>query len=488
MPKQRIDGWDHEGWPCRPEVRHHEPVQTFHGMWWLPDDEDDQQPGTLTISDHGDVTLELIGGFDLHVRTPLEGGGWEVDADDRPMTLIHGRAGNRDITIQDAWTKRSDSGPRFSDRPRFHRIVGNRAFIGVHLAPDAPNIWQGCWVHLENFGAWLGPNGVKLPRDSQASTAELIDVSDSSVQVDGWTFTAMTRHGGFDLDVRRRDVAVTGLTSARLRIEAPEPCSADALDERVKSVMDLLTLAAGTPCGVITTMLIPAPRHSSPSSSDGPQRRSPDVPVYVRHVYQPSPDAPAPTQWRFTCADKSFEDLLAAWIPVQRTAVAGTAAYFGMYYDRPGYTEARALLAAVAAEAIHHALDARPLQSELSAEDFSDRKRRAIDAMTSDQEREWINRRLQNKRTAPNFRQRMRSMLETIDAEALSAVIADPEQWLGDITGARNGLAHRADGSGARLFELAQATDATIAAYLMALVELNAECQRRSAADMRRPY
>lgn len=36
----------------------------------LPDDPDPQS-GTLTIPDHDDVTLELIGGFELSVRTIL---------------------------------------------------------------------------------------------------------------------------------------------------------------------------------------------------------------------------------------------------------------------------------------------------------------------------------------------------------------------------------------------------------------------------------
>ena len=455
-------------------------------MWWLPDHEDDQQPGTLTVSNHGEITLELIGGFDLNVRTPIAGGGWEVDINERPMPLIHGRADNRDVTIQDAWTKFAKGGVRFSDRPRFHHIVGNRAFIGVHLSLDTLDTWQGCFVHLENFGAWRGSTAMKLTREGTSITAELGYVEDSVVEIDGWTFTAITRHGGFDLDARRNEVSVTGLTNTRLRIDAPSPCTAEALDERVKSVMDLLTLAAGTPCGVIAMMLIPA--STAAASSVRQPRQSLDVPVHVRHAYQPHPDDPAPTDWRFTCADKPFEDLIAAWIPLQRTAIAGTAAYFGTYYDRPGYTESRVLLAAVAAEAMHRALDAVPKQSELSAQMFLDRKRRAVEAMTSDQEREWIERKLQNKPAALTFRQRVRSMGESIAPEARTAITSDADRWAADITGARNGLAHNADGSRDRLLELAQATDATIAAYLMGLLGLSAACQRRSAAAMRTPY
>jgi hypothetical protein len=82
----------------------------------------------------------------------------------------------------------------------------------------------------------------------------------------------------------------------------------------------------------------------------------------------------------------------------------------------------------------------------------------------------------------------MRSMLEIIAPEAHTAIMSDADRWAPDITGARNGLAHNADGSGDRLLELAQATDATIAAYLMARLGLSAACHRRAGAATCAPY
>jgi hypothetical protein len=101
-----------------------------------------------------------------------------------------------------------------------------RAFVGVHLPEhEANQLWRGCWVHLESFAFWCGANGVRKSAERRSKSAELIDVPDKRVEVDGWTYAAVTRLGGFDFDVRRGDTGVSGKISARLRIDAPSPCT-----------------------------------------------------------------------------------------------------------------------------------------------------------------------------------------------------------------------------------------------------------------------
>lgn len=45
--------------------------RTLRGHWWRPEDDQTRQPGTLRISNSGELTLDLIGGFDLEIRRPL---------------------------------------------------------------------------------------------------------------------------------------------------------------------------------------------------------------------------------------------------------------------------------------------------------------------------------------------------------------------------------------------------------------------------------
>ena len=131
----------------------------------------------MTISDRGDITLELIGGFDLAVRTARPEGGFCVSSNERSMPLIYGRAGNQLITIQDTTTMRSESYFGLGERPSYHRISGTRAFVGVHLPEhEADQLWQGCWVHLENFAFWCGANGVRSSAELRSESAELLDV------------------------------------------------------------------------------------------------------------------------------------------------------------------------------------------------------------------------------------------------------------------------------------------------------------------------
>lgn len=459
-------------------------MKRFHGHWWLPDDPD-PQPGTLTISNRGDVTLELIGGFDLSVRTPLPGGGYAVSANERSMPLIYGLAGNQRITVQDALTLRSEARFGLSERPNFHRISGTRAFVGLHLPEEEhEQLWQGCWVHLENFAYWSGANGVRRSAELRSRSADLVEVLDKAVEVDGWTYTLVTRVGGFDFDVRRGDISVSSLVSARLRIDAPGPCTIAELDTRVKAWMDLLTLASGSACGVIGMSVIPV----SDEISRGGLRRRQDYPVHVRHLHEAEPDADAPREWRFTCDELAFEHAAAAWMPLQAKALEGTSAYFGSYYSPGGYTESRALLNAVAAEATHRALGELKRERDIAPDTFADRKRRARAVMQTLDEREWLDRKLRNDRRPITFQDRLRDIVSSIAPEAVSLILTDVDEWATDLTRTRNGLAHRADGSGQRLHELAQATDAVLTAYLLARLGLDAAAQSKAAGALRRPY
>lgn len=459
-------------------------MKTFRGQWWLPDDPE-EQPGTLTISDRGDITLELIGGFDLAVRTAMPGGGYTVSANEQPTPLIYGRAGNHRITIQDAITLRSESFFGLSDRPSYHRISGTRAFVGVHLPQhEANQLWRGCWVHLENFAFWYGANGVRRSAELRSKSAELFDVPDKRVEVDGWTYTAVTRLGGFDFDVRRGDIAVSGMVSARLRIDAPSPCTITELDVRVKAWMDLLTLASGSASGVIGMSVMPVPDEEAPEI----ERRSRDVPVYVRHVRLAEPDADVVREWRFTCHDLPFDEAATSWMPLQAKALEGTSVYFGNYYSAGGYTESRALLTAVATEATHRALGELKQERDLDPEVFADRKRRALSAMDTQVEREWMNRKLKNDAARITFRDRLHDMVSSVDPEAVSLILSDVDKWASDLTNTRNGLAHRADGSDRRLLELSQATEAVLTAYLLSLLGLGAPAQSKAAIPMRKPY
>uniref|UniRef100_A0A942Y809 ApeA N-terminal domain-containing protein n=1 Tax=Neobacillus citreus TaxID=2833578 RepID=A0A942Y809_9BACI len=459
-------------------------MKTFRGHWWLPDDPD-SQPGTLTISNRGDVTLELIGGFDLSVRTPLPGGGYAVSANERPMPLIYGLAGNQRITVQDALTLHSDARFGLSDRPNYHRISGTRAFVGVHLPEEEhQQLWQGCWAHLENFAYWSGADGVRRSAELRSKSADLVEVPDKTVEVDGWTYTSVTRVGGFDFDVRRGDISVSGLMSARLRIDAPGPCTIAELDTRVKAWMDLLTLASGSACGVIGMSVIPV----SDEGLRGGRRRREDYPVHVRHLHEAQPDADVVREWRFTCDELAFEQAAAAWMPLQAKALEGTSAYFGSYYSPGGYTESRTLLHAVAAEATHRALGELKQERDIDPDTFADRKRRARAAMQTLDEREWLDRKLRNDPRPITFRDRLHDIVSSIAPEAVSLILTDVDEWATDLAQTRNGLAHRADGSGQRLHELAQATDAVLTAYLLARLGLNAAVQAKAAGALRQPY
>jgi len=85
------------------------------------------------------------------VKTVLPDGGYTVSANERPMPLIDGLVGS-------------------------HRL---------HISEEGEQHRQGCSVHLENLAYWIGGNGLPRSAELRSKSAELVEVPDKTVEVDG---------------------------------------------------------------------------------------------------------------------------------------------------------------------------------------------------------------------------------------------------------------------------------------------------------------
>ncbi len=216
-----------------------------------------------------------------------------------------------------------------------------------------------------------------------------MSVADRSVAIDGWAYTAVTRNGGLDFDITRRRLGGR-LDQHPLRIDAPGPCTIEHLDARVKAFMDLLTLASGTASGVISMSVIPV---EGPSASRA--RAQSHIESRARPTRTPTGTLTRPPDHATTgvhLRGPTFEELVAAWIPLQRQAIGG---YVGVFLQLGTSTTTRLHRVAGLSECSRRrshppSLDTEPRQRELDQEDFTNRLQRALDAMTTDEERAWI--------------------------------------------------------------------------------------------------
>ena len=136
---------------------------------------------------------------------------------------------------------------------------------------------------------------------------------------------------------------------------SPQPTKFRDFDRIAKAIMDLMTLAAHAPAGVIKETLRFTPP-DAPSTSG--LRASIEVDVMGRQIHhpKPGPSETARAEYLFTLDDIQFADVLPRWLDLHERTWLGCSTLFGLRYIPEGYTTARLLAVATAAEAIHRGL------------------------------------------------------------------------------------------------------------------------------------
>lgn len=427
-------------------------AQYFRGHWWLPGTPTDTAPGQLVVDETGRCTLELVGGLDLRAAAALE---HPDDPDARAIRqervrVIHGEVRGEPVTLLNCFAGSAD-GFSHRDRSRLDVHVQD-ALIGAHVAHDE-SAFRSAIVEVENLTGWLGiEDQVQLKGDSDGEAAALGRLDDLTAEVDGWTITARRTPQPFHSAVFHARATVSSYVAGYLVVRAPEPRSARAFHSVILELMDLLTLAAGRPCGQISLTLIHRDSQVMRDRDGSTLEFETRVEVFGGRIHTADAELKAPHDWefRFRCADLPFAQVIPAWIRLRRRTADACNVLFGLQYARPTYTEARLLLVAIVADALSAGLSgASPLKD------------------------------------ARSYRNRLRALAAIPDHQAVSSMIGDIEAWVHDLLQARNSLAHTGNDDAERdIFELEWITSSLLTLVLMAEIGLPADVQNRAAATV----
>jgi len=419
----------------------------YRGHWWLPGLPSDVAPGQLVVDESGRCTLELVGSLDLRSAAALE------HADDpdakavrqERVRTIHGLVRGRPVTLLNCFATNMD-GFSHHDRSRLDISV-QEALMGAHVEHDE-SAFRSALVEIENLTAWLGfDDQVRRDGDAEAHTAELQRLDDLTAEIDGWTITARRTPQPFQSKALHGRATVSSFIAAHLVIHAPDPRPARDYHSIVLELMDLLTLAAGRPCGQISLTLIHKDDQVTADRDGSSLTFETRVQSLGGRIHTAEPDKAAPDDWdfRFRQPDLPFEHIVPAWLRLRRRAADACNVFFGLGYARPAYTEARLLLVAVVAEAL--GLGATGQKA--------------------------------------TYRARIRALASMPDSEAVALIMRDVDKWVCELTRARNTLAHTGNDDSERdIFELEWLTSSLLTLVLMAQVGMAPEVQRRAASTV----
>lgn len=131
------------------------------GYFWIPEAPDKKLPGTLTITDGGEISLEVIGTFDPGSPRFTE----EMDVK-KIMGQIE-KVGY--VTIDDCFYQQKNLAFGGIAKSTLH---GHRALFGVHLPEDEPQI-DTYRCSFEGFDEWVAISGIDAKTDIETKTAQI---------------------------------------------------------------------------------------------------------------------------------------------------------------------------------------------------------------------------------------------------------------------------------------------------------------------------
>lgn len=406
-------------------------AREWRGHWWLPGDED-AHAGRLALSDDGHLRLDLVGRLKLtsEDETIVLG-----ETNDGPFTLLHCRGGGKTL-----------------GRVTLQTITVGGYIRGVHLASSADRLFSATTVRIEYLLGFMGARtafSIATKEDDDAWTgaqSATASPGDVSITVDGLDLTFRIEHErfGYRQDDRSNVRKVAAREGAALIIRSPTPTTYDAFQAHVKSLMDLLTLTAHAPAGLLSQQL--SHRTDNPDLGEmGIEEETSEL--YVRQTYRPKPTNDAAndrTQYLFTLDD--LDDPAAAlirWFSLRDRTWLACGMLFGLRYVPEGYTQSRLMTSVAAAEALHRELfpGATALQPE-AFDRLQDTVRRALAGATPEAKamRHFAKTRLG--RNEPACKERLMELAAVPDETAVKKLIADVPRWAKLVRDGRDGVAH----------------------------------------------
>jgi ApeA N-terminal domain 1 len=440
------------------------------GLWWLPDEPENQVPGVLRYEPEDGLKLSLIGTFEDRIMT-THAPGVTIHEGRRTWDVIHGAAEQREISllgcVPNGGTRTFGARVKTPDK---QTVSATTALIGVHVSSQDEAVFSAAEVSVEDLGYWAASSvfegflGAPGGRPDGSGTISVKPLKPQSVKVDGAEYVLSHRHTLPFFDQRRGGTVGRMRDTAYIQIIPREASSLSEAMGSARRLQDLIALATHRAAGVIWLRLRSA--HEGSVSVSG----RPRVERYVEVIYSPSVvgkhDAKAVDHHRvfFTCEALPFEEVIPRWCEVHERLQSATNMVLGLRYAPARYVENNLLTAVGAAEVLHRGLDID--EPPIPSSEFKP-MREVMLAQVPEEHRDRIRSSLRND---PTLRDRLYALAARPDQEAVSLLVPDVDRWARRTTRARNDLAHEGRTPDHSIEELIAVVDVTTAVVILNLL------------------
>lgn len=462
-------------------------AREWAGLWWLPDNPQEQIPGVLRYDGDGGLSLSLIGAFEERVTSHPAPGVTAYHEGTRTWEVILGAAEQREVTLLDCVP--TGSKRAFGSRvksPDKQTVTATTAVVGAHIGGKEDPAFSTAEVSVEDLALWgassvfegfLGASEGKIDGTGRISVKP---VAAQSVMVDGTEYRIGHTHTLPFFDQRKGVTIGRMLDTTSVRVAPAEPFALSAALKAASLIQDLIALATHRASGVIWLVLQVAGTESVlPNGQPVPARRA-SVLYAPPALGKRDAKAVDPHRVFFTCDSLPFEDVLPRWCEAHGRLEAATNMILGLRYAPARFIENNLLTAVGAAEVLHRGL--RIGEKPFEGEEFA-LMRDAMLAQVPEEHRDRFRGAIRND---PTLRDRLLALAGRPDEEAIALLVPDVAQWAKRTTRARNDLAHEGRTPSHSFEELIAVVEVTTAVVILNVLNelgLPPERQREIVRD-----
>lgn len=453
------------------------------GLWWLPDDPENQLPGVMRYDGEGNPSLSLIGAFEDRITSNPEPGVMVVHEGARTWEVIYGMAGQREVTLLGCIPIRSKRAVLAQGKsPDTQTVTATIAIIGAHVSGEEGSAFAAAEVSVEDLTYWaassvfettVGTSGDKI---DGSGTISVKPVEPQAVTVDGTEYRLVHTHTLPYFNWRKGETVGRMRETVSVRVCRAEPFALRAALEAANLIQDLIALATHRAAGVIWLQLEVAGTESVRRNGQRVPRRKADVLYSPLALGKHDAKAVDPHRVFFTCDEIPFEEIVPRWCEAHGRLQAAINMILGLRYAPDRFIENSLLMAVGAAEVLHRGLriDEKPFPEV----DFA-AMRDAVLRQVPEEHRSRFKGMIRND---PTLRDRLRSLAARPDPEAIAQLVPNVDQWAKRTTQARNYLAHEGRTPKHSIDELVAIVETTRAVVIVNVLHelgLPAERQRQ---------
>lgn len=451
-------------------------AEEWHGEWWVPEEPEYKQLGTLNYDGAGRLELSVAGSFIARRQQREHPGVYIETSREETFDTVYGNINGERFTLFGAsyFSERGSGG----QKREVYDI--EKAVKGGQIESAEARVFDQMWVSFENLHLMAGTqqtygiDGV-LTHLGESSSVKV----QSSTQIACQKFRILQFYNPSKPLTRGTSCAESSALEYTIELLDEGKFSVSQAIRDIKRLQELIILATQSRAGVIQVNLREA-RDMKPHESI--DQESPGLSLLYRCPQIGDTNVTPIKTALINCNELEFHELVAKWLQEYDNFSNTIKLLTALFSDEPGHLQQRVITVVTAAEALSSRLANAP--TPFAEDEFNELREKLLHAVDS-KYRPWVKRTLRNR---PDLRERLIALIENLHQSVVQALLPDSRTWARKAVNARNDLAHEGKArnlDAIELYAIVRYTTVLVSLLIANRLDVPRAVQRRFAETQR---